>query len=103
MATVPSVHLNGTAGDALKAQTLAVIQQLNLSLAALAEATPNGRDYYVQDNKGHEGNALKIAMNLHHARLNKITQVRDEYVTIYEEICDQIDQRRSRGQGTSSE
>ena len=42
----PKIHLNGTSKDELVDQMLTVIASLNATLQNLADARPNGRDYY---------------------------------------------------------
>ena len=79
---VPSVHLNGTAKKDLIEQILDVIRQLRKVQAAMAEATPHGRDYYVQTSQ-----AIHQAMSQHVVRAHTI----NELITDYEEIVCKID------------
>lgn len=44
---LPIIHRNGTAAAALLDQTCNVTRCLRESKTALAEASPNGRDYYL--------------------------------------------------------
>lgn len=44
----PTVHINGTSKEALLEQAVAVCDAARALLQALVEASPNGRDFYVQ-------------------------------------------------------
>jgi hypothetical protein len=61
---LPTVHINGTNCNELVRQQLAVVNAGRQLLAALREATPNGRDYYPQGPQ-----ALGEAQEQHAARL----------------------------------
>lgn len=45
---VPSIHLNGTSKESLMQQLTDVRVAINALLAAMYNAFPNARDYYVQ-------------------------------------------------------
>jgi hypothetical protein len=45
---VPTIHLNGTGGETLKAEYYAAHKAIDAAVEALAAATLNARDYYVQ-------------------------------------------------------
>ena len=45
---VPTIHLNGTNGEELKAEYYAAHKAIDAAVEALAAATLNARDYYVQ-------------------------------------------------------
>jgi hypothetical protein len=45
---VPTIHLNGTNGEELKAEYYAAYEAIERAVEALAAATLNARDYYVQ-------------------------------------------------------
>lgn len=46
--TLPTIHLNGTSAGELYRQWARVANALFDAMAAMAEAAPNGRDYYPQ-------------------------------------------------------
>jgi hypothetical protein len=48
MATVPTVHLNGTSFNDLRDEYAAAYDAIDQAIDALAAATLNGRDYYMQ-------------------------------------------------------
>ena len=48
MATVPTIHLNGTSGDDLQREYHEAYKAINFAIQALRDATCNGRDYYPQ-------------------------------------------------------
>jgi len=45
---VPTIHLNGTNGEELKAEYYAAFEAIEAAVEALAAATSNARDFYVQ-------------------------------------------------------
>ena len=49
---VPRVHLNGSSYEELMTQLSTVTEALGFALDALAQATPHGRDYYMQGRTG---------------------------------------------------
>ena len=50
MATVPTVHLNGTGKATLTAEYCAAYKAIKESINKLCDATLNGRDFYPQGN-----------------------------------------------------
>jgi hypothetical protein len=48
MATIPTIHLNGTSGPALRDGYAAAYDAIDKAIEALAKAELNGRDYYPQ-------------------------------------------------------
>ena len=48
MATIPTIHLNGTGGDSLEQEYHAAYKAIDAAIDALYDATLNGRDYYPQ-------------------------------------------------------
>lgn len=92
---IPSVHLNGTAGEVLREQYGAAATAVRQAIDAICDAGPNARDYYVQG-----PDAGQIAQREHEARVAALKRVRDELATIIEGIQDQLDakeaSRRSR-------
>ena len=80
--TVPMIHLNGTSREALLDQVCAAEAAGRAFLDALANMTPNGRDYYV---KGDD--ALRQALHEHDARVVKIKSVMTELQELAEAIA----------------
>lgn len=74
---IPTVHLNGTSRDDLKAQHLDAIRAGRAFVEKLAAASPNGRDFYVQG-----PHAFGPAQEQHRARLAKVQEVIKELETI---------------------
>lgn len=89
--TFPTVHLNGTGGERLLEQQRDVCQALHAALDALREASPNGRDYYVQGN-----DVFAQAAREHRARIEAIKMVLGEAEKIAHNISEQIDARKRR-------
>jgi hypothetical protein len=79
----PTVHLNGTSKEELLSGYLKARSALIAARAALAEAAPNGRDYYVQ-----EPAAIVIAMRQHELRLIKIDDVIEELEELATKLVD---------------
>ena len=69
----PRVHLNGTSRDELVAQQRAVYDAADALLAALRQATPNGRDYYPLGD-----DAFRRAREEHRSRLWQAGRIKDE-------------------------
>ncbi len=91
MTTFPTVHLNGTSVDALITENMAAYKAVRAAVEALAQAYPNGRDFYPQ---GHS--AIVAAMKEHDSRRNRLASVLEELEAICENIVDQRDARSSR-------
>ena len=49
--TLPTVHLNGTSAEELLGQVTQAAKKIHEAMAALANASPNGRDYYPQGDR----------------------------------------------------
>ncbi len=92
---IPTVHMNGTAGEVLREQYNAAATAVRKAIDAICDAGPNARDYYVQG-----PDAGQAAQREHEARVVALKRVRDELATIVESIQDQLDakeaSRRSR-------
>ena len=92
---IPTVHMNGTAGEALLDQYTAAAEAMRKAIDAVCDAGPNARDYYVQG-----PDAALVAQREHEARVAALKRVRDELAAIVESVQDQIDakdaSRRSR-------
>ena len=87
---IPTVHLNGTAGEDLLDQYAAAVEAVREAIDAVCEAGPNARDYYVQG-----PDAGLAAQREHEARVVALKRVRDDLATIVEGIQDQIDAKEA--------
>ena len=85
---IPTVHLNGTAGEALHDQYARAVSAVQAAIDAACDAGPNSRDYYVQG-----PDAALAAQREHEARVKALKTVRDELAAIVDGIQDQIDAR----------
>lgn len=74
---VPTVHLNGTSKDQLLAQLCDAGDALRSAITALANASPNARDYYPQGNS-----ACRLAADQHASRMQRLESVLDELTEI---------------------
>ena len=92
---IPTVHMNGTAGEVLLDQYTTAANAVRKAIDAVCDAGPNARDYYVQGTE-----AALAAQREHEARVKALKAVRDELAAIMEDIQDQINtkeaSRRSR-------
>jgi len=87
----PTIHLNGTSGEALLDQATSAAQALREALEAMGRAAPNARDYYVQ---GPE--AFPLADDAHDARCAAVRALIAEYEELAEALADALDERRGR-------
>jgi hypothetical protein len=83
--SIPTVHLNGTKGRVLVDQLQNASEALHKALAALAEASPHGRDYYPQGES-----AFQTAAGAHADRLRAVQKVKDDCDAIALAIYDQL-------------
>jgi hypothetical protein len=93
-APVPTVHLNGTSAKELFGQLDGALIVLREGQRALAEAEPNGRDYYPQP-----GAALEAAMDAHERRsteLNRMMRELEEARDHVQAVMDFEAERRAR-------
>jgi len=88
---IPTIHLNGTSGEVLRHQHRTAVEALRRAVEAICDATPNGRDYYVQGDE-----AGRAAQRAHEARIASLRQIREELETITRGIETQLEGRRSR-------
>ena len=79
----PTIHMNGTSKADLLNQVCDALSALRKAQEALQCASPNGRDYYVQ-----EAGALTKALDQHCARLRKLNEVKNELEAIAEHIAE---------------
>ena len=87
---IPTVHLNGTAGEALRDQYAAAAEAVRKATDAVCDVGFNARDYYVQGT-----DASLTAQREHESRITALKRVRDELATIMEGIQDQIDAKEA--------
>ena len=85
MATIPTIHLNGTSADTLYIEYWGASRALDEAAEALAAATCNSRDFYPQgaaawDQARHERDTA-------FRKLDEVTRYVDE---ILGGICDQM-------------
>lgn len=87
----PTIHLNGTSADSLLEGWEEAYLAINEAVRKLAEAAPNGRDYYVQ-----EPGALPVAQEEHFARMRKLQEVAKELEALCENVSKQQSERTRR-------
>jgi len=81
----PTIHLNGTSAKDLYEQYSSAIDAIRNAESKLAEAYPNGRDYYVQG-----PGAIIEATDEHRSRLLRLASVREELEQLIEPIADRL-------------
>lgn len=81
MPTIPTIHLNGTSKKTLLEWYEAAYAALGKAADALAEAAPNGRDYYPQG-----PDAYSKAAAEHEARMRQIGKMRADIEEIVNDI-----------------
>jgi hypothetical protein len=79
----PTIHRNGTSRQELLDQVCKASAAIHDAMTALAGATPNGRDYYVQD-----PGAIKLALEEHDSRATRLQSVLDELQDLAIHISD---------------
>ena len=79
---IPTIHMNGTSKEALVEALSEAYRAVNEAGRKLAEAYPNGRDYYPQG-----AGAINTAMKEHESRMERLRSVAKEL----EEIVVAID------------
>ena len=87
---IPTVHMNGTAGEVLRDQYTTAAEAIRRALDAVCNSGPNARDYYVQ---GPE--AARAAQREHEERIAALKRVRDELASIAVGIQDQLDAKEA--------
>ena len=53
MATIPTIHLNGTSGTTLRDEYAAAYDAIGAAMHALVNATLHGRDFYPQGSEAY--------------------------------------------------
>ena len=79
---IPLIHMNGTSRRELVRQLWEAIGGITNAMDLLADACPNGRDYYP---KGPD--AIQEALRQHNNRLHNLMAARDELTEIAEAIA----------------
>jgi len=84
MTTIPTIHLNGTGFTTLRDEYAAAYDAIDKAVEALAAATCNGRDFYVQG-----GSAYYQARDERQAALDKLRDAHQYVGEVLAGICDQ--------------
>lgn len=85
----PTLHNNGTSYEELIRQLENASRALDDALAALTNAAPNARDYYVRGQS-----AFLIAAQQHNSRVSAVKAVQVQITDIWMAIQDQEDERK---------
>jgi hypothetical protein len=86
LVTVPTVHLNGTSAEDLYAQLDAAIAAMLTAMERLVAASPNGRDYYVQ-----EAGAIERALDQHRLRFEQLRAIQRELIEMRDHVMAVMD------------
>ena len=70
---IPTGHLNGTAESELDKQYQQMLDGIDVMLRAISDATPHGRDYYVQGTYAYEA-----AREQHQRRWQTLVELKAE-------------------------
>jgi hypothetical protein len=89
--TFPTLHLNGTSAGSLLEGWERAHAALCDAMQALAQAAPNGRDFYVQ-----QAGAFEAAQAEHEERMRRLHEVRRELEALSEHVAAEDLRRRSR-------
>lgn len=84
MATVPTIHLNGTGFTTLRDGYAAAHDAIGTAICALVKAELNGRDFYPQG-----PDAFYKARDERHAALDKLREAHQYAGEMLAGICDQ--------------
>lgn len=84
MATIPTIHLNGAGFTTLRDEYAAAYDAIDKAIDALAAATLNGRDFYVQG-----GSAYYQARDERREALGKLRDAHQYAGEMLAGICDQ--------------
>lgn len=89
MATIPTIHLNGTSGDTLQKEYHEAYKAINFAIEAFCNTTVNGRDYYPQGD-----HAYRQARNERDEAFTKLKEVQSYVEEMLVGILDQTDKDR---------
>jgi hypothetical protein len=81
----PTIHMNGTSPEQLVEQLMKAYRAVDDAMSALAEAAPNGRDYYPQP-----AGAYSQARSERNAALAQLRQAHQYVGEMLMGICDQL-------------
>lgn len=84
--SIPSIHLNGTSGDALCEEIREAHFAIAEAIAKLSQMTVHGRDHYIKA----DPESFTKARDEHVRRLDMLRQVNEELMEIYQGIRDQM-------------
>lgn len=84
MATIPTIHLNGTGFTTLRDEYAAAYDAIDKAIDALAAATLNGRDFYPQG-----PGSYHQARDERQAALDKLQKAKEYVGEVLTGICDQ--------------
>ena len=84
----PTIHLNGTSAEELLKNYRAAYNAILNAQAALQQAAPHGRDYYVQS-----GDSIAVAISQHVSRVQRLESVRREIEELAVHVSSQIERR----------
>ena len=88
---IPTVHLGGTHGPDLENQFASAVCRLDEAIAAMENATPHGRDYVLRSDQW--GDRFRLAMQQHVNRILALTEIRNDMVTLAQQVAEQNDTR----------
>jgi len=83
----PTAHLNGTSKAELESQLLSVLEHTEPLLAALYAASPNLRDYYVQEDGTQR---FRIACCHHEERIRAVHAISEDIMQILARVLDPV-------------
>ncbi len=84
MATIPTIHINGTGFTTLRDEYAAAYDAIDKAIDALTAATLNGRDFYPQG-----PGAYYQARDERQAALDKLWKAKEYVGEVLTGICDQ--------------
>ena len=88
----PTIHLNGTAAQSLFDAYRGAYKAVHAGRVALAQCSPNGRDYYTQEaTPGTGRDATCEAMSEHIARMDSLEAVERELAALAVHVMDVMD------------
>jgi hypothetical protein len=80
----PTVHLNGTSRDSLIEQLSNAAQAIEAAIAAVCNAAPHPRDYYIQD-----GTPVLDIQAEHYDRVHRLLGVKTEIEEMLAHVLEQ--------------
>ena len=86
MATIPTIHLNGTSGDDLKREYHNAYKAIDAAIDALGAATSNGRDFYPQGSDAYSRHRQE-----RNSAFSQLFAAQKHVEAILIGVCDQLD------------